>query len=307
MFLEELSLSPNFIDVARRYHLGISTDQDQILLEQAHWRRLEGGLNNGVYSIKTPTGKHCFKFYKVDGRQRDQREWAVLQFLSTRGFSYVAQPLFYEKNDQAPLIILEFIEGHHLGSCCLDKVQLALLFERMKEMQAILYDVEVKGLGRLEGRTRMEGMDRFMCSVEPFGQQSKDCLKLWGTWAKSEDPNYICASAPLSFSRMDTSLANCLWDGQHLHFVDLEYAGWTECVFDLAEQVEHDQSRGTPDAAWDGFIKQFDLTIEERKRYLAARRLMAFFWGMKFWPSRDAEISERFTTQVERIRLLCCN
>ena len=141
MFLEELSVSPDFIDAARRCHLGISTDQDQLLLEQAHWYRLEGGRNNGVYHLKAPSGKYCFKFYKLDGRQRDQREWAVLQFLSVQGFSYIAQPLFYEKNDQAPLIILEFIEGHHLGNCRLDNVQLALLFERMKEMQAIRYDV----------------------------------------------------------------------------------------------------------------------------------------------------------------------
>jgi thiamine kinase-like enzyme len=106
---------------------------------------------------------------------------------------------------------------------------------------------------------------------------------------------------------MDTNLANCLWAEGDMRFVDLEYSGWTDQFFDLAEQVEHGQSRGTPDAEWESFVDQFDLNREEQKRFFAAQCLMAFFWAMKYWPLKGMQASEPFRTQVGRIEQLCAS
>ena len=304
--LDKLSISLDFIEAARRYHLDQPTEQDRQVLQQAQWQRLEGGRNNGVYSTQYPSGKYCFKFYKTDGRNRDQREWAALRYLSAKGCSHIiAQPFYYQRDDRAPLIIQEFIEGRHLGYSHLDKSQLDALFEHVQQLQAIPYEASENQLDLLDSPMRMTNLQRFMDSAAYFTQETRDCLALWKAWTKSEDATYVNQALPLFFSRLDTSLANCLWDGQKLYFIDLEYSGWVERIYDLAELVEHDQSRGTPDTEWDAFVERFALTAREHRQYLAAQRLLAFTWGRILWPKKKGEVSRRFRTQVKRISHLC--
>ena len=300
-----LGIRSDLVCALRRRHLGAAAEGDLVLLESAGCQLLEGGFNNGVYRVMGDGGPLCFKFFKVDDRQRDRREWAALNFLRRQGFDYVPRPLHCETDGRVAFLVMEFLEGAHLGDSHLDSRQRAKLVERVRALHAISYDAAVQGLGKIEGRTRLEGMDRFMEAADCGTGESRLCLKLWREWAGGEDGKLVGVPADLIFSRMDTSLGNCLWDGREMRFVDLEYGGWTDRIFDLAEQVEHVRSRGTPDAEWALFVEQFDLGPEERQRFLAAQRLMAFFWASKFWPEKGGEASERFKAQVERIGRLC--
>ena len=305
MSLEEIGISPDFVAAARRCHLDVSTEKDAERLRRADWRPLQGGFNNKVYRIECRSRQYCLKFYKVDDRPRAQREWAALRFLARRGFDYAPTPFYYEEDPRAPLVVMEFFEGVQLGRAHLFREQLDMLVRRVKELQAIAYEPGIEGLAALEGLTRLEGMVSFMAAADPLCREGEECLELWGKWMRGEEPAMVRTPAGLIFTRMDTNLDNCLWDGQNLRFVDLEYGGWTDQAFDLAEQVEHDQSRGTPDETWAYFVEQFDLGSEERCRLVAARRVMAFFWARLFWPREGTGALPKFRAQVARVRKLC--
>ena len=305
MSLEETGISPDFIAAARQCHLDESTEKDAERLRRAGWRPLQGGFNNKVYRIECRGRHYCLKFYKVDDRQRAQREWAALQFLARRGFDCAPTPFYYEEDPRAPLVLMEFFEGVPLGGEHLVRAQLDMLVRRVKELQAIAYEPGIKDLAVLDGLTRLEGMASFMAVADPLCREGEECLELWEEWMRGEEPAIVRSPAELIFTRMDTNLANCLWDGKNLRFVDLEYGGWTDQAFDLAEQVEHDQSRGTPDEKWDYFVEQFDLGTEERCRLVAARCVMVFFWARRFWPRDETRASPKFRAQVERVRQLC--
>ena len=303
--LEAIGVSPDFVEAARREHLNAASEVDKDVLKEASWHPLEGGFNNGVYSVECAGRKFCFKFYKVDGKQRALREWTALGFLRKRKFGYVPRPFYYEEDDRAPLVVMEFVEGESLGYHHLDREQLGGLFERVEELHAISCDAAVENLRALDGQTRLEGMDRRMRGVDPAGRDEKDCLVLWCKWMQGAGPELVSAPAELIFSRMDDNLANCLWDGRDMRFVDLEYGGWTDRAFDLAEQVEHGQSRSTPHVEWEWFVGQFVLSAEEHRRFEAAQRLMVFFWARLYGLRKGIEPSEKFTAQVERVRWLC--
>jgi len=133
---------------------------------------------------------------------------------------------------------------------------------------------------------------------------------LVAAWLKGSDPGILAQPASLVFCRGDPNLANCLWDGQHLRIVDFEYSGWNDRAFDLADLVEHVQSRGTPDEEWAWFVEQFALSPDERMRFQAAQQLIALFWLLKLWPPREVSESdsperERFASQLRRARCLC--
>ena len=75
---------------------------------------------------------------------------------------------------------------------------------------------------------------------------AQEAHALWQTWRKGDDPALLLEPAPQAFSRGDPNLANCSWSLQRLRIVDFEYSGWSDRATDLADLVEHVQSRGTP-------------------------------------------------------------
>jgi Ser/Thr protein kinase RdoA (MazF antagonist) len=79
----------------------------------------------------------------------------------------------------------------------------------------------------------------------------------------------------------DPSPANYLWDGRRVVLVDFEDAGWRDRAVELADLVEHAQSRNTPAAAWGRVLDRLGLDGRERARHRAARRLFGLFW--LFW------------------------
>ena len=118
---------------------------------------------------------------------------------------------------------------------------------------------------------------------------AQEAHALWQTWRKGDDPALLLEPAPQAFSRGDPNLANCSWSRQRLRIVDFEYSGWSDRATDLADLVEHVQSRGTPDESWEWFVEQFNMSGSEWSRFQAARRLSALFWLMKMWARRALE------------------
>lgn len=130
------------------------------------------------------------------------------------------------------------------------------------------------------------------------GSGGRAAVQLWQRWSSGPDPETLLRTpAAQVLGRGDPSLDNLLWDGARLTLLDFEYSGWTDPAYELADLVEHPQSRATPDATWDAFMDRFALDDATRARHLAARGMLAFFWLAR-WRPDDA----RFEAQVVRIR-----
>ena len=208
---------------------------------------------------------------------------------------------------------MEFIDGTWLGEQRLSRTQLESLVEAHQQMYSIPPDSPDARFRPATGNARV--MVRRVTTGE-WGTDptagdalAQEAHALWQTWRKGDDPALLLEPAPLVFSRGDPNLANCSWSRQRLRIVDFEYSGWSDRATDLADLVEHVQSRGTPDESWEWFVEQFNMSGSEWSRFQAARRLSALFWLMKMWARRALEPSgrkdQRFVSQLLRARSLC--
>jgi hypothetical protein len=68
----------------RRHHLDAATEQDRARLAAAQLRRLPGGRNNPAYACRVGERHACVKVYRVDDRNRAQREWHTLTARTAR-------------------------------------------------------------------------------------------------------------------------------------------------------------------------------------------------------------------------------
>ena len=66
----------------RRHHLDAATEQDRSLLAAAKLSRLPGGRNNAAYACRIGEHRACVKIYRVDERNRAEREWHALSALA---------------------------------------------------------------------------------------------------------------------------------------------------------------------------------------------------------------------------------
>lgn len=275
------------------------------MLKSIAFSRLAGGKNNGVYRAQVDGRDCCIKIFKVDIRQRGQREWASLLHLRENGIDYVPTPYQFVTVDGTPILVMELVHGSHLGHKHLSRDQLEILACRVKRLHLLPYEGRPENARVFLAPERVDGLIDLMKGVPVQDQPTAQCLDLWTILSRGPALDLLRQTTELVFSRMDTSLANLMWDGDTIRLVDLEYGGWTERVFDLAEQVEHVQSRGTPDSEWEWYLQQFPLQPEEHIRLKQAQRLLAFDWARRFWPAKDERSSENFLEQVERVSHLC--
>ena len=305
MGVNRLSVAPDLLEAALRHHRGESSQEDEVVLGSIAFSRLAGGKNNGVYRAHADGTDCCIKIFKVDVRQRGKREWESLLHLRGNGIDYVPTPYQFTTVDGTAVLVMELVRGSHLGHRYLSQDQLEILACRVKRLHVLPFEGRPENARVFLAPERVNGLIGSMKEVPVQDQSTAKCQELWHTLSRGPELGLLRQTSELVFSRMDTSLANLMWDGVTIRVVDLEYGGWTERVFDLAEQVEHVQSRGTPDSAWDWYLQQFSLKPEERIRLRGTQRLLAFDCARRFWPAKDGRSSDNFVEQVERVSRLC--
>ncbi|MBN1285887.1 MAG: phosphotransferase [Anaerolineae bacterium] len=258
----------------RRYHYDSAalTPGDLALLEAAELRPVEGGLNNVVYAFQCDGQRCCVKLYKVDERCRAEREWRALTLLTGQGYAHHPQPYYYDPAAHPPAVVMAFVEGYHLGRRSLSRAQLAALAGALRAMHAITPASSGAALWPIAGNVSM-----ILARLRSYPADAPAAAGV-KRWLDGPDPPLLAQPAPEVFSRGDPNLANCLWDGAHIRIVDYENSGWGDRALDLAEIVEHVQSRGTPDDAWRWFVEQFDLSEAGQRRFAAARRMACLHW-----------------------------
>jgi thiamine kinase-like enzyme len=133
---------------------------------------------------------------------------------------------------------------------------------------------------------------------DPLARRSAARLR---AWLDSDDGKVLAAPAPPVFSRGDTNLGNCLWDGRRVRSVDFEYAGRSDAAFDLADLLEHASAHRVGEDAWESLLERFALDAAGRRRFRAARRLAAHFWLTILWRPHLGRPEERIEAQLRRV------
>ncbi len=297
---------PAFIAAVRSHHAGMVA-ADDVLLRDANLRVLTGGRNNGAYAFQQEGRTYCLKCYKVDGRQRVETEWRTLNALAECGYTPAPLPLAYDPDARVPIVIMEFVSGEGLGGR-LNPVQLAALEAATQSLHAITPSTLRHPLRHAEGDApsilrRVREGEQTIAAYLPDAE-CHVAARLWRAWLRGPDPALLLESADAVFSRSDPNLANCLWDGERLRMIDFEYAGWSDRAVDLADLVEHPASFATPEDTWAEFVARFDLSAMEERRYVAARRMFALFFLMRFWPQEGGHSDDRFSAQYAHVATL---
>lgn len=301
---------PALADAAYRMRAGTADRSDRLLAEQVRLEPVTGGFNNPLYRFDLDGRALCLKLPLVDERRRSDREWQTLTVLSRRGHPLVPEPLWRSEHADRPAIVMTFVRGDRLGVSPLEPRQLDALAEALKALYAIspddveepLPDVVTPApvmVARMQRTwTALDATTDSAGITDAIAAHRCELLAAWRRWSAGPEPDRLAAPAPRVFGRGDPSLANFLWDGTRLTLLDFEYSGWTDRAFELADLVEHTQSRQTPDHVWERFVDRFDLDPAARARYRAARQLMCFFWLARWWREAD----QRFTAQVDHAR-----
>lgn len=260
-------------------------------------------MNNAAYAFTIDGVTRCLKLYKVDQRDRAQREWAALTFLADRGVRIVPQPLWFDPAPNLPAIVMEYLPGVALNSVTFDQRIVRALAVALHEIYAItpaVADFPNTVAGPVESVIK-----RIAAWVELTADTNNPLImtsRAWVVrWQASDDPAILLQPAQLVFGRGDPSLANCLWDGARVRFVDLEYAGWNDLAFELADLIEGPWARHVPDALWNALVTQFDLSAR-RPRFAAARRMVACSWLYKLSEqyARGAAVQDQLVQQLDR-------
>lgn len=303
------------IAALRRQRLGTTNYDDTVLLAPIALRPLSGGRNNAVYAATVDQQQVVLKCYKVDARQRAHKERAALLLAKAQGCDTAPRLLTWSDDPQVPIAALQLLPGRDLGGVNLTPCQLEALAEALSSLYP-LADLACVERADSAARTQLETMQHTITAlpvatgtpymldyVERLARDSDDDIwALWREWQRGPDLALLRAPVPPVFSRGDPNLANCLWDGARVRIADFEYAGVSDRAFDLADLVEHQQSRATPDAAWAQFVDLFPLSGWELERLHAARRLLRLFWLLKF--RAFGAMDTRYLAQRERMRLL---
>ncbi len=287
-----------------RLRAGTATRRDTDLLDQVALQPLPGGYNNPLYRLRLDGRDLCLKLPVVDNRHRAQREWQTLTLLARRGRPLAPQPVWRAEHHDRPAILMTLLAGTSLGGTSLRPSQLDALGEALTDLYRITPADITEPLPDvvMPAPTMLTRLRRTWASPPTPASPSldRDLQALWQRWSTGPDPHLLRTPTPQALGRGDPSLANILWDGTRLAMLDFEYAGWTDPAYELADLIEHPQSRATPDHIWDTFIDQFNLDPTARTRHHAARRMFSLFWLVRLSLHPDHQL----TTQAERAKHL---
>ncbi len=250
----------------------------------------------------------CLKFYAVDDAGRARREWAALAYLTAQGFPYHPHPVYDSPDPASPAIVMERLPGQHLRQCCLTRAQAGALHTLLSALWSLPRPPAPPALAPVykDARYWLDRVQATAATIRPLAGDAAtgEAIRLLHAWLDGPDPALLSDPALAVFSNGDLNPSNLLWDGQTLRLVDFEFSGGSDRAFDLADLVEHNQSRRTPDAVWQALVAGFDLSPAEQARFRQVRRLLAWTWLIREWPVPDGPPSPVFLAQLARLRLL---
>lgn len=270
-------------------------------------RPLTGGRNNHVYSWTGSDTPICIKVYRLDDRQRAQREWRALTLLAYHGADYAPTPLWIDEASDQPAIGMSLLPGHPLLEVEDTTTALKALAEITRAIQDIPLSEPLATWDRIDSAehylTRLTELWPRQLAEHPTDPHTGDMLTLLRRWQERGDAHTLTRPARPVFSRGDSNLLNWLHDGHTVRCVDFEFSGRSDIAFDAADQIEHISSRAIPDNTWHELEANLGIDHHNRHRFHAAQRTCALRWLAVLWKQRHRREQE-FTVQLHRVHQL---
>lgn len=276
--------------VSQLAHAGGLADERQ-LADGVSVFPLAGAGNHRVLGLRFDGQSYCLKCPQPTNRHRGlpelvvRREVGGLCTLVDRVPDRCPRPLTWSSSPA--WVLASLVPGTHLGNVELTRPQLEELARAYQALYQITPDTVDAPLWPVDWPIaflleHMQQQQPLLAEKGRHGAIAAEAASLISDWLSSDGPtSFLASSDRLVFARGDQNMANALWDGSRIRFVDFEYCGWNDMARDLSLVTDHIQSYATPVQAWDWFVDQFDLTPSQRRRLQAGRRRQALSWLAK--------------------------
>ncbi|WP_095212683.1 aminoglycoside phosphotransferase family protein [Frankia sp. AvcI1] len=272
-------------------------------------RPLAGGRNNHVFAWRDPRGDEvCVKAYRVDDRQRAEREWQALLLLDEHAVPNVPRPLWRDQHEARPVVAMTMLPGTcipDLADPLARVAALAGLAATLRPIHDVPWETGFERLPRVDSAAhyvaRLTEVWPGQLDAQPDDPLTRDLRRLLKAWRDSGDAETLARPAARIFSRGDGNLVNWLWDGEVSRCVDFEFCGWSDLAFDAADLVEHISARAVDDRVWSDVVTALGVAGQLMPRFRAAQRTCALRWLAVLWKQRERR-AEEFSVQLDRVR-----
>jgi hypothetical protein len=237
-------------------------------------------------------GEVVTKRFRRWDRGEPAREWNALHLLAEHAPGLAPAPVRADLEAHPPTIEMSRLRGHPVGSQTVDDAQLDAIVAATERLHTAVPARIVQDLApRIWSQSQcLEEVRAWFdrrpeLGADPIVAAACRRASRWLSQA-SLDAAVLANPAPV-FGRADGNLANLLWDGVAIRIVDFEDSGRSDRVFELADLVEHIQTRAAGIAA-DRILDRVELDHAERGRLVEHRRLFASFWFLMLLPGGPA-------------------
>lgn len=248
----------------------------QVLESGVTIQPLSGAGNHNVLSLHIEGHSYCLKQPKSSNHHEEN--WELVLRREVGGMCTLIDqvpdlcPCPLSWNTFPSWLLMELLPGSHLGNVALTASQLVELGVAYKALYQITPTTLGERLWAIDWDIRflVEWMWDHLPMLANAGHEDEaaaEAASLMGDWLDSDDPAYFLeASDCVVFTRGDQNMANAMWDGKRIRFVDFEYCGWNDLPRDLSLVTDHVQSYATSIEDWNTFLAQFDLTSAQCRR-----------------------------------------
>lgn len=228
-------------------------------------------------------GDGCvIKRFRGEDRERGRREWRALRLLARYAPGLAPVPMEADFAAKEPTVVMSRLAGVPLRGLLLSDGQVAALAAAARTVHEAVPPEVLAEVPERPGRpAELIGHIRgWFAQPRPrAGDQVGHALDKGMDWlARSGLETAGQPEVPSVFGPGDGNLANYLWDGRRVQVVDFEDSGRSDRAFELAEVTEHVASWVEQPLDVVGFLRHFDLTVDESARLTQCRRLLALVW-----------------------------
>ena len=224
----------------------------------------------------------AIKRYGSRHRGEPEREWSALTLLADHAPGLAPLPVRANLAGEPPVITMSRLAGEPLA-VPLSAAQVTVLAEAVATVQAAVPRRVLMGLPPRAGHPAefLEEV-RARYATPPRPDADPVVRQAFGSamgWLAHIGPyDLVGAEVRPVFGTGDGNLANYLWDGSQVRFVDFEHSGRSECVFELAEVTEHISVGAAREDVLRAVLERVDPTAEEQRLLGNCRLLHACYW-----------------------------
>lgn len=242
------------------------------------------------------------KRYPENTRGEAAREWRALRLLAEHAPRLAPEPVSAELDASPPSIVMSLLPGEPLGARPLAQPQeraLAVAIGRL--WQSVPVGLVTPVDGERGAQAELERMVRGWAAAaadaaDPLVRAALNQGTGWlaGADLPGPDPRVI----PQVLGHGDASLTNFLWDGELVRILDFEDSGVSDRAFELAVLVEHVSAWRDSELDAERFAGGFDLSLAERAKLAAWRRMAALYWLLRLHEGGE---QDELRPQAERL------